>query len=249
MIEEFARRHIPFAHWFNVRDLGGYVAGGATVAWKRLYRAGTPAWLSEADVVQARGLGVATIIDLRREEEAARDKVRAHELLGAARHRLPIVTADEPMEALVAAGISAERYLTYLETGREAFREIFEVLGDPASYPVIVHCTAGKDRTGVVSAMTLEMLGVPRANIETDYAMTNIERERAVAYWQVRGGWFATATPELVDYALGVPPDAIAGFLDGLQARYGGAEAYLRGLGVPTASISGLRAVLSGATG
>ncbi len=247
MLDEFTRRHVPFEHWFNVRDLGGYATGDSTVGWKRFYRAGTPSRLNEADVERARSLGVTTIIDLRRDDEAARDEVRAAEVLGVAHHRLPIISEAESMDALVAAGISSERYLSFLETGSEAFRQIFTVLGEPSTYPVIVHCTSGKDRTGVVSAMTLELLGVPRTTIEADYAMTNIERDRAVAYWQVRGGWFTTATPALVDYALGVPPEAISGFLDGLEARYGGTEAYLRALGVSADSIRGLRAALGGA--
>lgn len=246
MLEEFTRRHVPFEQWFNVRDLGGYPTRDATVAWRRFYRAGAPSRFNEADIERARDLRAATIIDLRRDDEAARDEVSAAEVLGAAYHRLPIIRTSESMESLAAAGISAERYLTYLETGGEAFRAVFEVLGDPASYPVVVHCSAGKDRTGVVSAMALELLGVLRETIEIDYAMTNLERERATAFWRMRGGWFAEATPEQLDFALSVPPEAISGFLDGLGERYGGAEAYLRGVGVSAEAIEGLRRALSG---
>lgn len=249
MIEEFARRHLPFEQWFNVRDLGGYAAAdGRTVTWRRYYRAGAPSRMSEPDIERARALGVATVLDLRRDDEARRDEMDASTLLGAAYHLLPVVATQDALDAFVSGpGISAERYLAYLEVGGAAFRAVFEVLGDPASYPVVVHCSAGKDRTGVVSAMALELLGVPRATIEADYAMTNLERERAVAFWQVRGGWFTQATPEQIDFALSVPPEAISGFLDGLGERYGGAEAYLRGVGVSADAIEGLRRALSGA--
>lgn len=246
MIDEFKRRHLPFERWFNVRDLGGYAtAESGTLAWRRFYRAGSPSRMSEADIERARELDIATILDLRRDDEAGRDETDAATTLGTAYHRLSILPSQEPFEVIAAAGISAERYLSFLEVGGEAFRAAFEVLGDPASYPIVVHCSAGKDRTGIVSAMTLEILGVPRATIETDYAMTNLERERAVAYWQVRGGWFTQATPAQIDYALSVPPEAISGFLDGLQERYGGAEAYLRGVGVSADAIQGLRRVLA----
>lgn len=246
MIEEFTRRHVPFERWFNVRDLGGYpTRDGRTVAWQRFYRAGAPSRMSEADVERARTLGVTTILDLRRDDEAQRDETDAAATLGATYRRHSILPAAEPFDLAATTGISAERYLSYLEVGGAAFRAAFEVLGDPASYPVVVHCSAGKDRTGVVSAMTLELLGVPRATIEADYAMTNLERERAIAYWQVRGGWFTKATPAQIDYALSVPPEAISGFLDGLREQYGGAEAYLRSVGVPSEAIAGLRQVLA----
>ena len=246
MIEEFRRRHIPFGRWFNVRDLGGYAAEAGPVTWKRYYRAGAPTHLDEDDIERARGLGIRSVIDLRRGDEGQRDRPHPITELGAVYHLLPIVKEDASVTAIAGRLISAERYLAYLEVGGESFREVFEVLGDPASYPVVVHCSAGKDRTGVVSAMALEILGVPRETIEADYAMTNLERERATAYWEARGGWYATATPEQCDFALSVPPEAMPGFLDGLQARYGGAEGYLRGVGVTAEAIRGLRRVLGG---
>ena len=247
-VSELARRHVHFEQWFNVRDLGGYVAGETTVAWKRFYRAGAPSRLSPSDLERVGDLGLTTVIDLRRDEEAARDEKPAVEALRAAYHRLPVMASQDAMDGYATgATISAERYLAFLEVGGEAFRGVFEILGDPAAYPVVVHCTAGKDRTGVVSAMTLELLGVPRDAIEADYAMNNLERERIAAFWLGRGGsWYAQATPAQRDFALSVPLDVIGGFLDWSHARYGGAEAYLRGVGVPAKSITGLRQVLCG---
>ncbi len=248
MIEEFTRRHLPFEQWFNVRDLGGYAADGRAIAWRQYYRAGAPSRLSTADIERARALGIRTVMDLRRDDETERDETRAEDALGAVTYRIPVVRTADALDSYVTGpGISAERYLAYLEVGGDAFRAVFELLGDPASYPVVVHCSAGKDRTGVVSAMALELLGVQREAIEMDYAMTNIERDRIAAFWTQRGGgWFAQATPEQIDFALSVPSGAIGGFLDGLQSRYGGAEAYLRGVGVSETAIRGLRQILRG---
>ncbi len=247
MLEEFKRRHVPFGRWFNVRDLGGYAGEGGPVTWQRYYRAGAPTHLDEDDIERARGLGIRSVIDLRREDEGQRTRPHPIAELGATYHLLPVVREGTAQDLLPGARISSERYLNFLDVGGDSFRTIFEVLGNPDSYPVVVHCSAGKDRTGVVSAMALELLGVPRETIEADYAMTNLERERAWAFWQERGGWFATATPEQLDFALSVPPEAISGFLDGLGARYGGAEGYLRGVGVPAEAIRGLRRVLGSA--
>lgn len=244
VIEEFKRRHVPFGRWFNVRDLGGYAGEAGPVTWRRYYRAGAPTHLDDDDIERARGLGIRSVIDLRREDEGQRTRPHPIAELGATYHLLPVIREEAAQDLLPGARISSELYLNFLDVGGDSFRTIFEVLGNPDSYPVVVHCSAGKDRTGVVSAMALEILGVPRETIEADYAMTNLERERAWAFWQERGGWFATATPDQLDFALSVPPEAISGFLDGLQARYGGAEGYLRGVGVPAEAFRGLRRAL-----
>ena len=246
MIEEFQRRHRPFKRWFNVRDIGGYTSvTGASVPWGRYYRGGAPAPFDDDEAESARALRLRTALDLRRDDERAREGIHALVALGTRHVALSVSPDQAAMDAAVGNTISAARYLKYLEVGVPALRETFELLGGPDSYPVLVHCSAGKDRTGVVTAMTLELLGVPRDVIETDYAMTNLERERLTAYLTERGGWMVNATPAQREYALAVPPDAISGFLDGLRDQFGGAETYLRGIGVPAEAIEGLRRVLS----
>src|SRR5690606_8354812 len=88
--------------------------------------------------------------------------------IGAAYHHLPPLPdgASPLLDARYGPGISGQRYLGYLDFAEDAFRRIFGLLADPASYPLVVHCTAGKDRTGVVTAMALEVAGVDRATIE-----------------------------------------------------------------------------------
>ena len=247
MIEEFKRRHIPFGRWFNVRDIGGYTAAsGSSIPWGRYFRGGAPAPFDAEEAERARAIGLRTALDLRRDDERAREGTHALVALGTRHVALSVSPDQAAMDAAVGNTISAARYLKYLEVGVPALRDTFELLGDPDSYPVLVHCSAGKDRTGVVTAMTLELLEVPREVIETDYAMTNLEREWLTAYLTERGGWFTNATPAQREYSLAVPPDAISGFLDGLHDRFGGAETYLRGIGVPAGAIEGLRRVLSG---
>jgi len=247
MIEEFQRRHVPFSRWFNLRDVGGYQGtSGRAVPWGRYYRGGAPVRLTGDEAERARALGLRTALDLRRDDERANQAEYALATLGTRHVPLSVSPDQAAIDAAVGTTISAARYLMYLEVGRSALRDAFELLGDPASYPVLVHCSAGKDRTGVVTAMALELLGVPRETIEADYRLTNFERERLAAYLTERGGWFVNATQAQKEYALSVPPDAMGGFLDGLHERYGGAEAYLREIGVPAEAIEGLRRALGG---
>jgi len=97
---------------------------------------------------------------------------------------------------------------------------------------VLVHCVGGKDRTGVVTALVLSILGVDRGVIEADYALTNRDVDRLVDFME-RGPGFPDGFDRDSMLALaGVPEDAMGEFLDGIDREYGGAIAYLRGIGV-----------------
>ena len=75
-------------------------------------------------------------------------------------------------------GISGKRYLGYLEFGPQSWLEIFDILSKPNNLPVVLHCTAGKDRTGVSTAFLLSILNVSRDLIEEDYKLTNLDTQR-----------------------------------------------------------------------
>lgn len=241
--DEFARRHVPFDRWFNVRDIGGYhAADGQAVRWERLYRAAAPMRLTEYDIERVRVLGLRTQIDLRGSDEAAAFSPLTD--LGVTYHLAPVATLEmlEELDRRAGVGPSPERYLSYLDLGAAGIRRTFELLAEPDTYPATVHCGMGNHRTGVVIGLVLEVLRVPRDTITLDYGFTNPELDRLEALWRERG-WM-DASQAAVDSLLRVRPEVIGEFLALVDERHGGVEAYLRSIGVPPSAIASLRAEL-----
>jgi len=238
VIDDFERRHIPFEQCWNFRDVGGYpTTDGGAIAWQRYYRAGALEDMHAGDRERLGGLGIRTIIDLRRPEEAASIAARgthpAAELGARYQHLPPLPDgASAELDQRFGRAISGQRYLGYLDYAGPSIRAIFEVLADPASYPLVVHCTAGKDRTGVTTAMALHLAGVAREVIEADFALTNRDTVRWLAWSAANGHYEASDNPDEERRRFGVPAEAIGTFLDGLDERYGGVEGYLGTLGL-----------------
>ena len=86
-------------------------------------------------------------------------------------------------------GISGKRYLGYLEFGPTSWLRLFGILAEQENLPVLLHCTAGKDRTGVSTAFLLSVLGVSREVIEADYLLTNLDTERQADFIESTVGY------------------------------------------------------------
>lgn len=236
MIEDFENRHIPFEGCFNFRDIGGYPGeAGRTVRWGRYYRAGRQDRMTPEDLAQAQELGIQTQIDLRKSDEVEIQGRGPIEGMGARYEHLPVIPeggTDQLARLVGDTGISGKRYLGYLEFGGDTWLRMFEIFAEPGDHPIVIHCTAGKDRTGVSTAFLLSVLGVERALIEADYLLTNRDVSRQVDFLEVSG-----ALPEGVDrdemmFHAGVPEMAMHDFLNGLEERWGGALGYLRSIGL-----------------
>lgn len=236
MIEDFENRHIPFEGCFNFRDIGGYPGeAGRTVRWGRYYRAGRQDRMTPEDLAQAQELGIQTQIDLRKSDEVEIQGRGPIEGMGARYVHLPVIPeggTDQLARLVGDTGISGKRYLGYLEFGGDTWLRMFEIFAEPGDHPIVIHCTAGKDRTGVSTAFLLSVLGVERALIEADYLLTNRDVSRQVDFLEVSG-----ALPEGVDrdemmFHAGVPEMAMHDFLNGLEERWGGALGYLRSIGL-----------------
>ncbi|KAB1928273.1 tyrosine-protein phosphatase [Micromonospora sp. ALFpr18c] len=234
-------RHIPLPATFNFRDVGGYVGhDGRTVRRGRLYRSDSLHRLDEQDRDAFAAIGIRTVIDLRRPTEVQRDgRVPAYQGL-VYRHIHPEHTdwAETPHEEGASlARYLADRYADLAQTGTAGLAEAVGLIADSTNAPVVVHCVAGKDRTGIVCALTLAVLGVDDADIAADYALSSEASARFSA-------WLAETTPGGADVPalfLASPAEAMQIFLDELRAGHGSIEAYLRHAGVTDAQLAALR--------
>ena len=237
-------RHISFAAVFNFRDLGGYTGhGGRTVAWRRLYRSDSLHRLAGPDRDAFAALGIRTVLDLRRPGEVARDG-RVPELPTLAYQHVhpdhPEWRADTYDETAGVARFLADRYLELAEQGSEGLARAIALIADAGAAPLVMHCVAGKDRTGVVAALTLDLLGVSDVDIGEDYALTGLAEAKFTA-WLRKTRVFDREPPPY--YAL-TPPDAMLLFLSELRARYGSVQQYLARAGLAPDHVTALRAHL-----
>jgi protein-tyrosine phosphatase len=233
---ELLPRHLNLQGASNFRDLGGYPAGdGRNVRWRRIFRSNHLGHLTEDDVRVVRGLGVRSAFDFRGTEERVAAACVIQEI---AVHSLPIeptvvaaLRAKLQARALSsgdALEIMRESYRGYVRLNTHSFRELFAHLLDDTA-PLVIHCTAGKDRTGFACALILHALGVPDQVISEDYLLTN--------QFYRRDPNSAPDLPAEVKQAIAsVEASFLAAGFDAVSAQYGDLEGYFRdglGLGVP----------------
>ena len=217
----------------NFRDLGGYAGtGGRALQWRRLFRSDHLASLTAADRARLAALGPATAFDFRGDAERA---ATPYELPGLTQRSLAIEpTVVQRMQDLVATGrtltaplvtgLMADLYRSLIRDQAHHFAALFNHLLQTDA-PVVFHCTAGKDRTGVAAALILLALGVPRDQVLQDYLLTNTlyqhpplphsetPAEVLAVLWRVQTG-FLDAALQVVDHEHG-------GIDRYLQARLG----------------------------
>ena len=238
MIEDFSDRHHPFAGCFNFRDIG------RSVRWGRYYRAGRQDRMTQDDLQKLETMGVATQIDLRKPDEIADQGRGPLEAMGATYHNIPVIPeggTDQLARLVGDTGISGARYLGYLEFGPHSWQRMFEIFAEADQHPILIHCTAGKDRTGVSTAFLLSVLGVDRAVIEADYLLTNREVERQADFIEEFVGLPEGMDRETMMFHAGVPETAMHDFLNGLDERWGGPLNFLREAGVPEDAFEAIR--------
>lgn len=241
-IDDFESRHHAFEGCFNFRDIGGYRADdGRTIRWGRYFRAGRQDRMTLGDLQRASELAIRTQVDLRRPDEVRTCGRGPFERLGSRYIGLSVLPDGSYEQLNRETGTLGERYLAYFQYSPEPWRQVFEVLSDGGCYPVLLHCTAGKDRTGVITALLLSILGVDRGVVEADFALTNRDVPRHVEFVAQGPGFPEGMTREAFTRSAGVREDAIRVFLEGVEEQHGGPLEFLRNLGVNDAMQDAIR--------
>jgi len=241
-------RQLPFAGAFNFRDLGGYRgAGGREVRWKTLFRADALHRLADHELDVLEELGVRTVLDLRTTAEVDNGRLEA-EHLGITHHHLPVLGetwAPLDLDPDADAGeVLGSLYIQMLDVGAPALGGAMHLLADDANLPAVFHCAAGKDRTGVLAALVLTVIGVDDAVIVEDYALSALAMEQLVERLRVDAPDALSAMNDQPSAYLAAPVEAMHTFLGHLRSRHGSAEGYLSSIGVGPDVVDGLRTTL-----
>jgi protein tyrosine/serine phosphatase len=235
-------RHIDLEGVDNFRDFGGYeTACGRGLKRGLLYRSANYARATDADLERLKALGVSVIVDLRRSDEKFRDPSRrwtefAAEVIendmggDAADWAHSFINADTTTER-VREGMRAFYRRAPTEPRHvDLYRRYFRALAD-ASGAVIVHCTAGKDRTGIACALTQHIAGVGREDIVSDYLLTNDEARLARRVATIGGRLSSHLDRKIDEAALRAALSVDAEYLDAafaeMTSAYGGLDGYL----------------------
>lgn len=241
-------RVLPFEGAFNFRDLGGYTTTtGRTLKWRTLFRADAVHRLPDAELDVLAGIGMRTVIDLRTRTEVDKGHL-ADETRGLVHLHLPVLgetwePRDLPPDA-DAGVILGELYIDMLTIGAPALRGSLETLAEPRHLPAVFHCAAGKDRTGVLAAMVLSLLGVDEDTIIADYAISGRSMDALVERLRIERPEALTTMNEQPSAYLAAPPAAMRTFLDHVDAEFGSVAGYVRTLGLDDDLIDSLRATL-----
>jgi protein-tyrosine phosphatase len=236
----------------NFRDYGDYAtAAGRRVKPGRLYRSAHHARASDADLARLGTLGVCTLVDLRRPGERRHQPSRRpvgsacaviesdHDDGGEAPHITFLKTSDLTEASGRAFMQEAYRRLPHEAPHLDLFARYFRALGE-ADGPVLIHCAAGKDRTGLLAALTHHLLGVSREDMIEDYLLTNravdLERRAPDIARQLHAMTGRKASHGAVVAFLGVEADFLDVAFRTIEAEHGSLDAYLeRALGVHAA--------------
>lgn len=236
-----ARRLVPLQGALNVRTFGDLRGKHGPIPASSFVRAADLNRLSAADRDLLAARGVALALDLRTAEEVA---TAPDALASDARFRYTRISllGTEKLDLSRLPDDLGTMYVGALDANQPQFRQVFETIAAQPEGAVLFHCTAGKDRTGMVAALLLSLAGVPRGDIVHDYAISAHYLEPMLSQSPQMAA-MARANPRM-SALMGSPAAAIESFLDALEQRHGGAQAYLRQVGVSEADIGRVKARL-----
>jgi protein-tyrosine phosphatase len=239
------QRAVQLEGCFNFRDLGGYpTADGRMVRWGEVFRSDALHQLTGADIVRLRDeLRIGEIVDLRSTAELqsegrgalAREPIRFH--------HLPLFDGETAGRSDAAAAYDlTDRYFLLAQFAQRRIARVLTTLA-AATTPAVYHCAAGKDRTGVISAIILGLLGVDDEIIAADYALTQESLDEIIQRLLATEG-YRVMLEQLPPDTLHAKPQTMRAFLQRLQVEHGSMHGYARAAGVSDETIQRLQARL-----
>jgi len=237
----------------NFRDIGGYeTADGQRVARGKVYRSGTLATLTDADHAELDRLGIRVICDFRSTRERAARPSRFPETAAYIQwSRDHETSAGDLVRALAAPGADAamtrqlmiEAYRTLPYEQADSYGETFRRIA-AGDLPLVFHCSAGKDRTGIAAALLLDVLGVPRATVVEDFAISDRFMAALVTIIQEDSSWgrLGAVPVEVWEPMVRADPVYIETMFACVEQAHGSAAGFLRNAaGLDESDIAALR--------
>jgi protein-tyrosine phosphatase len=237
-------RRIPVPGTLNFRDVGGYpLAGGGFTAWRRLLRSDGLHRLGRGAAEALAALKLRTVLDLRTSGEAQIAPSPLEELAGLGALTMHVSLLGEDLDALPAE--LGAIYDHAVDRRGASIAAAIRTLARAGGLPALVHCAAGKDRTGIVVAFALAAVGVPDQVVAADYALSSLYLDplHTPTIAQVREG--TGLGDRLTAALLASPPQLIMRTLERARRHGGSIEGYLTGHGVPGAELAALRSALA----
>ena len=232
-------RFLPLAGAVNFRDMGGFkTADGKRVCWGKLFRSGSLGSLTSADYEYIERIGIKLVCDLRSSGEIA---VEPDKLPASIEYVHASIFTDSDSVRRLRALLVDPRALSLLmlemythqmiDQNARPIGDILRRLSNSENLPALIHCTAGKDRTGITAAVLLSVLGVPDVVITADYSLSNhyFETIRQLVQNALpqRLAMFGITIDDM-QVLLTANPVVLQDALNYLRQRYGSVEVYLR---------------------
>ncbi|MCI0158720.1 tyrosine-protein phosphatase [Leifsonia shinshuensis] len=243
-VADAVAERIPVNGTYNFRDVGGYPVPEGVVRRGKLFRSDGLARLGDEGRQSLRDLGVRVVIDLRDDFET---QVMPDDVDGLDLERLHLPVFEGSGASASTIGVTLEGlYQKILLQHRDVVVRALQEIADTGEEAVVVHCTAGKDRTGIVVALALTAVGVDRATVVADYAATqaNLDGQWLEGMIALVTSHGVEVTPDLRVILGGSPPEALEASLDLLDRKFGGVREYLLAAGLNEVELSKLRSVL-----
>ncbi|GAA3413754.1 tyrosine-protein phosphatase [Paenibacillus hodogayensis] len=228
---------------YNVRDLGGYATKeGDTTNWGTFYRADGLHQLSDESRAHLTERGIASVIDLRHAKEVEEKQNVFADYAGVDYHNISLINPTSLANSQVRS--LGDLYIGMLEGSQTELAQIFALLAESGDSAVLYHCTAGKDRTGVVSALLLALADVPQETIIEDYSLTADCLTPLMD--ELRRGRPDGIPAEMYEHFIGCDAGNMVMMLEHLTEKYANAEGYLCAIGLSEAQILALKGRLVG---